>query len=71
MDIRQFDLNLLRTLDVLLHERNVTRAASRLQAASGALQRLPFYNPVRKHVRNGMLPPVEFERQQALMAQGV
>lgn len=30
-----------------------------------------FYNPVRKHVRNGMLSPVEFERQQALMAQGV
>lgn len=44
MDIRQFDLNLLRALDVLLHERNVTRAAGRLfvsqQAASGALQRL-------------------------------
>lgn len=30
-----------------------------------------FYNPVRKHVRNGMLSPVEFEQQQALMAQGV
>lgn len=30
-----------------------------------------FYNPIRKHVRNGMLSPVEFERQQALMAQGV
>jgi len=30
-----------------------------------------FYNPVRKHVRNGMLSPVKFERQQALMAQGV
>jgi putative transposase len=25
-----------------------------------------FYNPVRKHVRNGMLSPVEFERQQIL-----
>lgn len=23
-----------------------------------------FYNPRRKHVRNGMLSPVEFERQQ-------
>jgi putative transposase len=23
-----------------------------------------FYNPTRKHVRNGMLSPVEFERQQ-------
>jgi len=30
-----------------------------------------FYNPVRKHVRNGMLSPVEFERQQILNAQGV
>lgn len=30
-----------------------------------------FFNPIRKHVRNGMLSPVEFERQQALMAQGV
>jgi transposase InsO family protein len=30
-----------------------------------------FYNPIRKHVRNGMLSPVEFERQQALMARGV
>ncbi len=25
-----------------------------------------FYNPKRKHVRNGMLPPVEFERQQKM-----
>lgn len=30
-----------------------------------------FYNPVRKHVRNGMLSPVEFERQQAMKQQGV
>ena len=30
-----------------------------------------FYNPVRKHVRNGMLSPVEFERPQTLIAQGV
>jgi DNA-binding transcriptional LysR family regulator len=44
MDLSHFDLNLLRTLDVLLREQNVTRAAERLhvtqQAASGALQRL-------------------------------
>lgn len=44
MDLAHFDLNLLRTLDILLRERNVTRAAQRLfvtqQAASGALQRL-------------------------------
>jgi DNA-binding transcriptional LysR family regulator len=44
MNIGQFDLNLLRALDALLHERNVTRAAERMcvtqQAASGSLQRL-------------------------------
>jgi putative transposase len=25
-----------------------------------------FYNPQRKHVRNGMLSPVEFEKQQKI-----
>lgn len=30
-----------------------------------------FYNPKRKHVRNGMLSPVEFERQRKLTEQGV
>ena len=30
-----------------------------------------FYNPVRKHARNGMLSPVEFERQQILKTEGV
>lgn len=30
-----------------------------------------FYNPKRKHVRNGMLSPVEFERQQNVRAEGV
>ncbi len=30
-----------------------------------------FYNPVRKQVRNGMLSPAQFERQQILKAQGV
>jgi len=30
-----------------------------------------FYNPVRKRVRNGMLSPVEFERQQTLKTEGV
>jgi putative transposase len=30
-----------------------------------------FYNPKRKHVRNGMLSPVEFEKQQAMKAEGV
>lgn len=30
-----------------------------------------FYNPKRKHARNGMLSPVEFERQQKTNAEGV
>ena len=30
-----------------------------------------FYNPNRKHVRNGMLSPVEFERQQKIKTEGV
>ena len=30
-----------------------------------------FYNPKRKHVRNGMLSPVEFERQQNVRTEGV
>ncbi len=30
-----------------------------------------FYNPKRKHARNGMLSPVEFERQQKMKTKGV
>ncbi|MCY0093286.1 IS3 family transposase [Hoeflea ulvae] len=30
-----------------------------------------FYNPNRKHARNGMLSPVEFERQQEMKTEGV
>jgi putative transposase len=30
-----------------------------------------FYNPTRKHARNGMLSPVDFERQQEMKAEGV
>jgi putative transposase len=30
-----------------------------------------FYNLKRKHVRNGMLSPVEFERQQEMRTEGV
>lgn len=30
-----------------------------------------FCNPIRKHVRNGMLSPVEFERQQMMSTKGV
>lgn len=56
MDLSRFDLNLLKALDVLLEERNVTRAAERLfitqQAASGALQRL------RRHFDDDLLSPI-------------
>lgn len=30
-----------------------------------------FYNPTRKHARNGMLSPVEFERQHKPQAKGI
>ncbi|MBL1435929.1 MAG: IS3 family transposase [Rhodobacteraceae bacterium] len=30
-----------------------------------------FYNPKRKHARNEMLSPVEFERQQKMKQEGV
>ncbi|WP_354002440.1 IS3 family transposase, partial [Pseudogemmobacter faecipullorum] len=30
-----------------------------------------FYNPKRKHVRNGMLSPAEFERKQMMRREGV
>ena len=30
-----------------------------------------FYNPQQKHARNGMLSPIEFERQQKMRTGGV
>ena len=47
-----------------------------LRARSGARQDVFdyiefFYNPQRKHVRNGMLSPIAFEQQQKLKLQGV
>jgi putative transposase len=30
-----------------------------------------FYNPKRKHARNGMLSPVDFEQQQKMRIEGV
>jgi putative transposase len=30
-----------------------------------------FYNPKRKHVRNGILSPVEYERQSRMKTEGV
>ncbi|HET6969905.1 MAG TPA: LysR family transcriptional regulator [Phenylobacterium sp.] len=61
-DIRSVDLNLLRTLDALLDERSVTRAAARLRltqpAVSGALARLreAFGDGLFVRTQRGLLP---------------
>ncbi|MCB8881928.1 LysR family transcriptional regulator [Acidisoma cellulosilytica] len=61
-DIRSLDLNLLRTLDALLDERSVTRAAARLSltqpAVSGMLTRLreSFGDPLFVRTPHGILP---------------
>jgi DNA-binding transcriptional LysR family regulator len=61
-DIRSLDLNLLRTLDALLDERSVTKAADRLAltqpAVSGALARLreSFDDPLFVRTQRGIVP---------------
>lgn len=61
-DIRTLDLNLLKTLDALLDERNVTRAAARLSltqpAVSGMLTRLRenFDDPLFVRTQRGIVP---------------
>ncbi|MBA7930927.1 LysR family transcriptional regulator [Klebsiella sp. RHBSTW-00215] len=68
-DIRNLDLNLLKTLDALLDERSVTRAAARLSltqpAVSGMLTRLreAFNDPLFIRAPHGMVPTL---RAQAL-----
>nr|MBK4237315.1 LysR family transcriptional regulator [Enterobacter hormaechei] len=58
-DIKSMDLNLLKALDVLLDERNVTRAAARLgltqPALSGMLARLreSFGDPLFARAQRG------------------
>jgi DNA-binding transcriptional LysR family regulator len=70
-DIRKIDLNLLVVLDVLLDERNVTRAAARLgytqPTISGMLTRLRdlFGDPLFVRTQRGVLPT---PRAQALAA---
>ena len=70
-DIRNLDLNLLKTLDALLDERHVTRAAARLSltqpAVSGMLTRLRDYfaDPLFIRAPHGMVPT---PRAQALAA---
>lgn len=62
MDSSRIDLNLLRTLDMLLAERNVTRAAEKLclsqPAVSAQLARLReiFGDPLLSPARRGMIP---------------
>ena len=66
-DIRTLDLNLLKTLDALLDERSVTRAASRLSltqpAVSGMLNRLRDYfdDPLFIRAPHGMVPTTRAE----------
>lgn len=61
-DIRTVDLNLLKTLDALLDERSVTRAAARLSltqpAVSGMLNRLREYfnDPLFTRTQRGIIP---------------
>ncbi len=61
-DIKTVDLNLLKALDALLDERNVTRAAARLSltqpAMSGMLTRLreSFNDPLFVRSRRGIIP---------------
>lgn len=61
-DIRTLDFNLLKTLDALLDERNVTRAAQRLSltqpAVSGMLNRLRDYfdDPLFVRTPHGIVP---------------
>ncbi|MBU5716576.1 LysR family transcriptional regulator, partial [Pseudomonas aeruginosa] len=61
-DIKSMDLNLLKALDVLLDERNVTRAAARLgltqPALSGMLARLreSFGDPLFARAQRGIVP---------------
>jgi DNA-binding transcriptional LysR family regulator len=61
-DIRTMDLNLLKALDALLDERNVTRAAERLSltqpAVSGMLTRLRerFGDPLFVRAQRGIVP---------------
>ncbi|HEX7759664.1 MAG TPA: LysR family transcriptional regulator [Caulobacteraceae bacterium] len=75
MDINQLDLNLIVTLEVLLAERNVSRAARRLNlsqpALSARLNRLRdiFGDPLLLPAQRGMVPtPRALELQEPLHA---
>ncbi|QXI30565.1 LysR family transcriptional regulator [Pseudomonas vanderleydeniana] len=67
-DIRNLDFNLLKTLDALLDERSVTRAADRLSltqpAVSGMLNRLreSFGDPLFVRTQRGIVPTPRAEQ---------
>ena len=67
-DLRTLDLNLLKTLDALLDERSVTRAATRLSltqpAVSGMLTRLRdnFNDPLFIRAPHGMVPTLRAQQ---------
>lgn len=67
-DLRTLDLNLLKTLDALLDERSVTRAAARLSltqpAVSGMLTRLRdnFGDPLFIRAPHGMVPTLRAQQ---------
>ena len=68
VDLRTLDLNLLKTLDALLDERSVTRAAARLSltqpAVSGMLTRLRdnFDDPLFIRAPHGMVPTLRAQQ---------
>ncbi|HDT3058776.1 TPA: LysR family transcriptional regulator [Enterobacter hormaechei subsp. steigerwaltii] len=70
-DLRTLDLNLLKTLDALLDERSVTRAAARLAltqpAVSGMLNRLRDYfeDPLFIRAPHGIVPTTRAEAMAA------
>ncbi len=74
-DIRILDLNLLKTLDALLDERNVTRAAQRLSltqpAVSGMLNRLRDYfdDPLFVRTPHGIVPTLRAREMAAPIKQ--
>ncbi|MDH1797691.1 LysR family transcriptional regulator [Citrobacter sp. Cpo061] len=74
-DIRTLDLNLLKTLDALLDERSVTRAAQRLSltqpAVSGMLNRLRDYfdDPLFSRTPHGIVPTLRAQQLAAPVKQ--
>ena len=60
------DNTLARQFDVDAPDRAWVTDITYIRTQEGFAYIEMFYNPKRKHVRNGMLSPVEFERQQEM-----